>query len=280
MKCRRVRDSLMDYISADLPPGELQSINEHLMGCEECRTALAIARRASSALSMLGSESPVPSLVGAVRDKIVRDRLIRRPVLLPRLAVGFSAAALVALCIAGWLRYGAVEPSKVAKSPIQQTPVTAPRDTNQAMPPVVGTIAEPALALRAAGPSGVGRKSPSRLADPGTHGEQTANPERMTPEPDADSEPVILIAVQPKETEIYVMHLDADEQDPSTELTVVRQFDGGGNITSVSIEGKSSTDDTGETIIPGLDRTELLDAPPNEERSVGYRYAGGSNSNA
>jgi hypothetical protein len=284
MKCSRVRDKLMDYTSADLPPGELHRINEHLMGCEQCRAALELARRASSALNMLGSEEPAPALVSAVREKLARDRRVARPVLIPRLAMGFSAAALVALVIAGWLRYGPLDRTDVAvetagnghvQAPVPTAVPSAPKNTPPPSEP------EPRLATnqsqRQARPGG---RAAGSLTANSRREKEDPGPVPTLAEPDADSEPVILIAVQPKEPEIYVMHLDSEEEQPATELTVVREFDGGGNITSVTIHGDSSVEDSADTVVPAADRTELLDAPPTDDMRAGYPYGGGSARNA
>ena len=105
MKCSRVRERLMDYIPAELPPRELQQINMHLVGCEACRAEVEKARKASSALKALANESPYPDLVAAVRTRLAGAGR-RRPAIMPGLAIGFSAAAMVALIVTGWLRYG------------------------------------------------------------------------------------------------------------------------------------------------------------------------------
>lgn len=95
-----------------------------------------------------------------------------------------------------------------------------------------------------------------------------------------DSEPVMLIAVQPKEPEIFVMRLDSELEEPPTDLTVVREFDEGGNITSVTIHGESSTEDSRANPAPSMDRTHLLDVPPAAEVRAELPYVEGSAGNA
>jgi len=276
MKCSRVRDRLMDYTSAELPPGEFQRMNEHLTACEECRKELELARRASSALSVLGTEATTPALVSAVREKIERHRATRRPVLVPRLAMGFSAAALIALIVTGWLRYGSVDRNDVmvVKPGANHTqrngsPGNAKTPTAPIIKPGVPgqTLAadeEPASASAGPRVKGIERAAPPALGA------------EMTPviAPEADSEPVMLFALQPKEPEIYVTHLDAGEGESPTELTVVREFDEGGNITSVTIEGASPAGSSGD-VVPASDRTHLLDVPPADNREARHPDAGG-----
>lgn len=278
MKCSSVRDKLMDYTSADLPPGEFQRMNEHLTACEECRRELELARRASSALDVLGTELPTPALVSAVREKIERDRATRHPVLVPRLAMGFSAAALIALIVTGWLRYGsvdrkdviAVQPSNVETQQTQSSKdvKTPPAPVNKPEVPgqTVATAEKPAPT--SAGP----RVKRTERAIPPT----SVSGAEMTPVivPEADSEPVILFALQPKEPEIYMTHLDAGEGESPTELTVVREFDEGGNITSVTIEAASSAGSPFD-VVPASDRTHLLDVPPADGLEAQHPDAGG-----
>ncbi len=289
MRCSRVRDRLMDYASADLLPGELHKINEHLMGCEDCRTALARAREVTSALGMLGNEEPAPMLVDAVRTRIARDTRPMRPALLPRLAMGFSAAALVALAITGLLRNGSVERPTVADKPVGggQTHVAAPVKPVQEVTatPTTEVAAEP---VSTPTPSVATPRTPKNI--PAKHANpprRVANgagmpvePETPTLEAETDSEPVIMIAVQPKEPEIYLMRLDAEENEPTTELTVVREFDGGGNITSVTIQCTTSVESSTDTNTPAIDRTQLIDVPPAGGLRVCDPYAGGSAGNA
>lgn len=278
MKCSRVRDRLMDYASADLPPSEFQRMNEHLMGCNECRRELELAREASSALDVLSEEAPTPALVVAIREKIDRDRATRRPALVPRLAMGFSAAALIALILTGWLRYGTVDRKDVMvvmprnaetrQSQSSKDVKTPPAPINKPDAPrqTVATADRHAPGPPEQRPGRTERAVPPKT---GLGGE-------MTPVivPEADSEPVILFALQPKEPEIYVTHLDAEDGGSPTELTVVREFDEGGNITSVTIEGASPASSSGD-VVPASDRTHLLDVPPADTLEARHPDAGG-----
>lgn len=277
MKCSRVRDRLMDYTSAELPPGEFQRMNEHLTACEECRRELEIARRASSALDALGTEAPSPALVSAVREKIERDRATRRPVLVSGLAMGFSAATLIALIITGWLRYGSVDRKDVMvvkPGPGQTRQNGSPKDVKTPPAPIIKPDAPgPSVVTdyrRAPGPAGTSIRRPERPAPP----EIASGPGETSTVPESDSEPVILFALQPKEPEIYVTHLDAQEGEPPTELTVVREFDEGGNITSVTIQGASPASSSGD-VVPASDRTHLLDVPPADNLEARHPDAGG-----
>lgn len=281
MKCSRVRDRLMDYTSADLPPGEFQRMNEHLTACEECRGELELARRASSALNVLGVEAPTPALVSAVREKIERDRASRRPVLVPRLAMGFSAAALIALIVTGWLRYGSVDRKEIVAVKPGATHTQqngSPEDVKEPPAPIIKPDMPGQTVVtddrRAPVSTGPRIRRIEHAAPPALGAE-------MTPVvvPEADSEPVILFALQPKEPEIYVTHLDAGEGESPTELTVVREYDEGGNITSVTIEGASPASSSGD-VVPASDRTHLLDVPPADNLEAQHPDAGGITGNA
>ncbi|MDI6828993.1 MAG: hypothetical protein QME62_10970, partial [Armatimonadota bacterium] len=52
-------------------------------------------------------------------------------------------------------------------------------------------------------------------------------------------EPVMVFVLAPREPEVYTIQVSADESDevaaPATELNVVREFDVGGRVTSVTI---------------------------------------------
>ncbi len=285
MKCSRVRDKLMDYTSAELPPSEFQQMNEHLMACEDCRRELDLARDASSALEVLSGEAPTPALVMAVREKIDRGRATGRPVLVPRLAMGFSAAALIALAITGWLRFGSVDRTVITAVKPGSDQVLQNRSPESAKTP-------PAPALDADGqqPTTLALNSAGRpavvTAKQGTRRVRVVLPRtslgaEMTPGvmPEVDSEPVILFALQPKEPEIFVTHLDGTDGESPTELTVVREFDDGGNISSVTIEGTPSASSTGD-VVPASDRTHLLDVPAANNLEARYPDAGGITRNA
>lgn len=297
MKCSRVRDKLMDYISADLSPAEAQRIRDHLTDCAECRSELELVRRASSALNLLGGEEPAPALVGAVRDKLAREKAPARPILVPRLAMGFSAAAIIALIVTGWLRYGSVDRKQVtAVKPADsiETPAdkhVAPKPT---MPPQRQVAKEDQTVRIATGVEGtrqtsvkaVIRKAAQRPVKVTPTRKRVVRPEAAPEvpetrviEPETDSERVMFIAVRPKEPEIFVTHVDSGGERAPTQLTVVREFDEGGNITSVTIEGTALEDDA-EDIAPAPDRTHLLDAPLEVDRAAYSPHAGGSTGNA
>lgn len=280
MKCSRVRDKLMDYTSAELPPSEFQQMNEHLMACEDCRKELELARDASSALEVLSGESPTPALVMAVREKIDRGRATRRPVLVPRLAMGFSAAALIALAITGWLRFGSVDRAVITAVKPGSDQIQQNRSSeDMKKPPALDADGQQptTLALNSAGRHAVvPARRVNRVVLP-----RTSLGAEMTPiiVPEVDSEPVILFALQPKEPEIFVTHLDGAEGESPTDLTVVREFDDGGNISSVTIEGTPSASSTGD-VVPASDRTHLLDVPPAANLEARYPDAGGITRNA
>lgn len=270
MKCSRVRERLMDYIPAELPPGELQRINRHLIGCEACRAEVEKARRASSALKALANESPSPDLVAAVRGRLAGGA--RRPAIIPRLAIGFSAAAMVALIVTGWLRYGDLDRgATTAVAPTGQSGVQQQAATGHAPPAIVErqtASADTAIAdseqtpARSAAPK---RKPLRSAANQGVSGaaDKPAADRFDAPVDDADS--VILFALMPREPEIYVMHTQAEGEESATELTVVREFDEGGNITSVTISGTVAGHDGTGNDLRTLDRTLVPEPPPATE---------------
>lgn len=294
MKCSRVRDKLMDYTSADLSPDESRRIGEHLQGCTTCRTALESARRATLALNLLGVEDPAPSLAAAVRDKLEHSKATRHPVLVPRLAVGLSAAVLVAAIITGWMRYESVEREKLAavkpQSDVRTTigrnaaprqPEPTPDTARRADGPTNAIVADDMKKPTSA--SAFAQKTDGTTKHTPGHQDRIAVPEpAMNPAEDPslasepDTERIMMIAVRPREPEIYVQHFESEEEAYPTALTVVREFDEGGNLTSVTINGTSTPDTTGESSAPFPGRTELLDAPLPSDPGAIHPYAGGS----
>lgn len=265
----------MDYISAELPPGELQQINRHLIGCEACRAEVEKARRASSALKALANESPSPDLVAAVRARLVGNAA-RRPAIIPRVAFGFSSAAMVALIVTGWLRYGTLERgATTAVVPTEQPVVRQQAAIQQVLPATVekdtATSADAAVAYSwqtRAKPTTPKRK---HLRSTANHRLSFGHDKPAAEEPEGqvdDSDSVILFALMPREPEIYVMHTQAEDEESATELTVVREFDEGGNITSVTISGTGASHDDAENNLRTLDRTLFPEPPPAMEGSL------------
>lgn len=274
MKCSRVRERLMDYIPAELPPRELQQINMHLVGCEACRAEVEKARKASSALKALANESPYPDLVAAVRTRLPGS-VQRRPAIMPGLAIGFSAAAMVALIVTGWLRYGDLDRgAATAVAPTGQPGVQQKAATVQTQPTTVQqetASADTAAADRERTPSKAAapkRKPLRSVAKQGISGAaDKPSSERFDAKVD-DSDSVILFALRPREPEIYVMHTQAEGEESATELTVVREFDEGGNITSVTISGTVAGNDGTGSDVRTLDRTLVPEPPPAAEGSL------------
>ena len=102
MKCKRVRDNLMAYVSQELPPDQTGEIRRHLAGCPSCERELQSASAASEALSLLGREEEAPELIGQVRERLADRHQRNRRVAWLRPAAAFSVALLLMTAGAVW----------------------------------------------------------------------------------------------------------------------------------------------------------------------------------
>ncbi len=258
MKCSKIRDKLMDYIAEELPMKEAREVSDHLVYCESCRAFLALAQRASRALNYLREEEPAPQVLSAVRQRIDGEKVARRPIPAIRFAVTLSIIFIGGLVIAGWfLRSPLVHNgSKVVKhneyleSPlpkadlreqgvpsstpdlaimsdrsvqqVKQSPVEPKISRVKTMP-----VSERRRALPASKKVILARKSVKKASA------------KVELKPN-NEEPVMVFVLAPREPEVYTIQVSADAESgeaetPATELNVVREFDVGGRVTSVTI---------------------------------------------
>ncbi len=271
MRRSKVKDRLTDYAAAELTPTETEEVRSHLAECEECRAELEAARDALNALALLNSDEPSPDLVGAVRQQLAIESSSHRFVIRPQLAM---AAVICFVLIAYWAlqKPNAPGTTPIARQPQVQTPVIGHR---------AGAPA-PAPGLRNEGTQ-VAKALPQSQSI--THHVRQRNNKRVLPRraprvysPRVTSE--IKMALAPRGPESYVVSADPQEHQTTDQCTVVRQFDVGGNVRSVTITDtvQPSENSAPDSVIPENGR--LPDAPPAGETDSREIISGGYNFNA
>ena len=238
MKCSRVRDKLMAYAAGELSPREAEDVGAHLDGCDSCRAQYDIAGRASAALNCLREEEAAPELIGAVRRKLaVAPRRLR----LAPLAAALCVPILVALIAACWMwqkpapvirqeTYARREPTRIVSNPVTHQPKAVSIATT-------GTVRHRTPHHKR--PSARTERDRPVVAIP-TPVPETVEPPEVSPEhppTPSDGKSQIVIALRPREPEILLYRTGGENGSPSTNLTVVREFDVSGNVVSVSITG-------------------------------------------
>ena len=108
MKCDDVRDLLDEYVDGELAPADRASVEEHLAGCEACRTECEELRKTAELVRSMPRAAAPEGLVAEVRRQIEERRQARRWVIVrwSRAAGWAAAAAIVAVIIryAPWER--------------------------------------------------------------------------------------------------------------------------------------------------------------------------------
>lgn len=253
MKCAKVRDMLMDYVSREFPLDEEARIHQHLMDCESCRTELESARSACDALGVLGQEEPVPNVLGRVRERLSVEGLDRRKVLWPQLAAAIPVL-IITVIVAGWLwQRPANKPETViSKQPPKiQMPAVQPAPKVEIPKPPASVVASVKKQTASVQQYGNIYKPRHRHAVPKPV---------ATPKPGAES--MVFIALEPREPDVSVVQVAADGDAPATELTVIQEFDVSGNPTSITIEDSKISMETPspDNALPGS--SSLTDVPP------------------
>jgi hypothetical protein len=282
MKCSKVRDKLMDYASAELTPSEMEEVRGHLATCEGCRTELAIAQDASGALSFLNAEESTPDLVSAVRRRLDQEQM-RRPVLVPRLAMAFATVLVCIVVVTGWLMW---RPAGHQNTNMAHRP-------GMARPPVVAEkIEKPGVAdhsLKAPEPVKHGTSGTIAVSRPRPHIRHAVasapksyrSVRKMAPAPTRiahSAQPEIRIAVSPRQPESYIVPVGAEEQAAPARVSVVRHFDVGGNVRSVTITDRAEPAAKQNPPVPG--NTRRPDARPSGSEEAVTSRPGGSIYNA
>lgn len=263
MKCSRVRDMMMDYVSEETSAADAELIRTHLAGCTACRRERELAREACAALAALRADEPAPELIHGVRRKLGRDEIEPHAMLRPWPAL--SSAALVCTLIAACWILMRPEPPREITMVSRPEKMQAPTVTQPPRPVIVDPKPETSYRPRqkvAAADSG--RRRPMRY-----HATPAPRIRRSSPMPE------INLAVTPRQPESLTVMADLDNRPDSPRVTVVRHFDVGGNVRSVTITDKAEPagDSRPDSIIPGSGQP--TEAPfPDNTRSEIIRHGG------
>ena len=247
MKCSKVRDMMMDYVSEETSAADAGRMRAHLAECDACRRECELAREASAALAVLRADEPAPELIHGVRRKLGREELKRHPILRPWPALA-SAALVCAVIAACWILMKP-EPPRGITAVRRPEKIQMPTVKQQSRPQVapVHTAEAPGQARHKSLSAGV----PHRRTHPARH--------RHAPRPGVEQplyvprEPEINVAVSPRQPESLTVAADSDNRPDSPRVNVVRHFDVGGNVRSVTITDKAEPagDSSPDSIIPG-----------------------------
>jgi hypothetical protein len=145
MKCKMAKENIILVSYGELPDEEIAALEQHLDGCDACRSELDAMRELEEQLALLPVIEPSPNLVAQARVRL-DEELDRIPVhgVLARLRNGFlgwmghlqSAPALATLLLGvGFLAGNFTYRYEVAHAPAPKGPVTVSN-------PAQGTIAD------------------------------------------------------------------------------------------------------------------------------------------
>jgi hypothetical protein len=141
-----IRHMLSEYLDGAVTPAERSQIEKHLSECRECRKYLRELEQTVQHLRNLGELEPPPWLtariMARVREEAGREKgLLRRLLQAPlRWRIPLEAAALVFLCVTGYLIYRNVSselPQIVPLSGVtreEPAPATAPAPATRNLP--------------------------------------------------------------------------------------------------------------------------------------------------
>jgi len=267
MKCSWVRKRLMEYVEGETSARELSVIRDHLARCCECRNELEAARQASNLLQVLQEGSPAPDFLPAVRHIIASQGEKLHRSIMPRLAMGFSVLLVVAAIGVGWILHLPVKPTTaptVGKQ--QQVPVA------EKLPVVVDhqAVQQGQVAIEPQ-PVHMERKVHRRQRQTGHVIKRTQTPVARSPErsdlPGVEqtdsSEAEMLFVLQPREPESYTIVLSAEEESPASRVSIVREFNTGGEVTSVTID-QSEIPETPASDSSDSGTTRFIDTPSTQ----------------
>jgi anti-sigma factor RsiW len=99
-KCAAMEGMLVEYLDGRARPAERHAVEEHLAGCDSCRSRAAEFRALSDVLGDLPEISPSPAFDASLRARIAAEPP-RRSFwnLLPSPRLAFAVTALVALAV-------------------------------------------------------------------------------------------------------------------------------------------------------------------------------------
>ena len=139
MDCRIARQYIHAELDGELPAERQAALGEHLRACDTCRSARLQLQAIRSAMRRLAAASEPAELAPAP----IPFSAIQRAAWPAIPAWGWAAAAVIVLCLAGWMakdmvRHSPAEPSPVAIRPdrpaeppvvVAKVPQPAPRET-------------------------------------------------------------------------------------------------------------------------------------------------------
>ena len=143
-----IRHKLSEYLDGAVTPAEKSLIEKHLAECGDCRKSLRELEKTVQHLRNLGELEPPPWLavriMARVREEAGREKgLLRRLLQVPlRWRVSVEAAALVFLCVTGYLVYRNVSSELPQITPLSGVPreepaPAAPPEARSPKPPEV-----------------------------------------------------------------------------------------------------------------------------------------------
>ncbi len=97
MFCEAAQSRMYEYLEGELSEEERRELEEHMSGCEQCRSVFAEYRRT---LEMIGGLKPdVPDFVAPAMEKIRQERAgrERKPIMRRRVAAYIASVAAVLL---------------------------------------------------------------------------------------------------------------------------------------------------------------------------------------
>ena len=259
MRCSKVTDSLMEYLSDELSGDLADRIREHLANCESCRARVGPARRALNALTLLAEDDPAPSLLDGVKARLIDQETARRNQLRLRSALVF-AMPLLGGPLSVWLWHVAALHPAAQLSPGKKV--------------VRRHIGQPGgrpLRLAVLGPSAADEEDAGALPTakhktkpaPRWHRPNTrrlrlaqrvtvdfasaANPvpTKTGPRgsfrsgdgqsPPACSQSAMMFGLHPRQPEFFLIQVGGGRETKPAEIAIKRDFDLAGNIISVTI---------------------------------------------
>ena len=238
MKCRIIRQRLVEYVEDCLPPGERADIEAHLATCAACRAEAVALQRAENALRRLSVIEPAPSAADALR---------RLPAPRPGwraqwvwAGVGLTAVAVL-LALLVWPHAAQREPSASSSANVaMKTEPTAPSRPDQvpevappALPPAPTVVVERRHPAR---PSPTPRRIVERPKPAPSVAPQPPAPEIVPHEPEVPA-PVVTAQESEAPAGLILLIGEPRESPPSSSYHVEISFpDGERSVVERSVE--------------------------------------------
>lgn len=238
MKCRIIRQRLVEYVEDSLPPGERADIEAHLATCAACRAEAVALQRAENALRRLGVIEPAPEVADVRHLHPVprpggRTRWVWAGVCL--------AAAAVVLTILMWPHAAQRQPSPSSSANVaMKTEPTAPSRPDQ-VPEVAPPAPPPAPIVvverrHPARPSPTPRRIVERLKPAPSVAPEPPAPEIVPHEPEVPA-PVVTAQESEAPAGLILLIGEPRESPPSSSYHVEISFpDGERSVVERSVE--------------------------------------------